>query len=790
MLVLVSISVSLRFFQEYNSLKAAIKLSEPLKTPVRVQRCAGRVVQTELIVQIEQKVVVPGDIIHFSPGDLFPGDVRLLTSKDLVVSQSSLTGESGTVEKIAEIREGLTTPVLELRNICFMGTSVASGSGTGLVISTGHKTYISTIFSTLGKWKTEDAFERGVRHVSYALVCFMLVVVPIEVFVDYCTSNELSRSIIFGMSVAVALTPQMLPLIVNTNLAKGTLAMAKDRCLVKSSVAIQNMGAMDILCMDKTGTLTMDRAILFRHIDAWAVSRERILHFAFLSSYFKTVQQSPIDQAILAYTYTEGYRFEPSKWTKINEIPFDFTRRRASVILEGNTANILTVAFQNLQVKRLMITKGAIEELLSICTYVEHIESGTTVALDPEQRQRILNISEELGNEGLRVLGIAAKGLRLETRNTKEDEWDMTFLGFLCFYDPPKDMVKHALWCLAEKGVKAKVLTGDSLPLAIKVCKEVGIRTTNVITGPDLELLDQEAFDETVKKVIVLARLTPTQKLRVVQSLKTTGNHIVGFLGDGINDSLALEAADVGISVDSGASVAKDVADIILLEKDLNVLVAGVVRGRITHGNTMKYIKMSVVANIAAVISLLVATVCLPFEPLSPTQILTQNLMYNAGQILIPWDKMDEEYVSKPHRWSVKGILLFMIWNGPVSSICDIGTFLFLCWYYEANSNSMLEFFHSAWFLEGLLMQTLIIHLIRTEKVPFVQEMASWPVILSTVLASVMGIALPFTPIGKVMGFIILPFSYFGFLVLVFVFYFVLGQIVKRAYIVVFKKWL
>ncbi|XP_031491446.1 uncharacterized protein LOC116258434 isoform X2 [Nymphaea colorata] len=758
MLVLVSISVGLRFFQEFNSLKAAIKLSELLKTPVRVQRCAGRVVQTELIVQIEQKDVVPGDIIHFSPGDLFPGDVRLLNSKDLVVSQSSLTGESGTVEKIADIREGLTTPVLELRNICFMGTSVASGSGTGLVISTGPKTYISTIFSTLGKWKTPDAFEKGVRHVSYALVCFMLVIVPIEVFVDYCSSNKLSQSIIFGMSVAVGLTPQMLPLIVNTNLAKGTLAMAKDRCLVKSSVAIQNMGAMDILCMDKTGTLTMDRAILFHHIDAWAVPRERILHFAFLSSYFKTVQQNPIDQAILAYTYTGGYRFEPSKWTKINEIPFDFTRRRASIILEGNTSNILTVDFQGLAVKRLMITKGALDELLSICTFIEHIESSTTVALDPMERQRILNTSEELGNEGLRVLGIAAKALRLEMNNTKEDESDMVFLGFLCFYDPPKDTVKQALWCLAEKGVKAKVLTGDSLPLAIKVCKEVGIRTTNVITGPDLEMLDQDAFDEMVKKVTVLARLTPTQKLRVVQSLKTSGNHIVGFLGDGINDSLALEAADVGISVDSGASVAKDVADIILLEKDLNVLVAGVVRGRITHGNTMKYIKMSVVANIASVISLLVATVCLPFEPLSPTQILTQNLLYNVGQILIPWDKMDDEYVSRPHRWSAKGILLFMIWNGPVSSICDIGTFLFLCWYYKANTYSMMNFFHSAWFLEGLLMQTLIIHLIRTEKIPFVQETASWPVILSTVLASVIGIAIPFTPIGKALMWIRLTF--------------------------------
>lgn len=374
--------------------------------------------------------------------------------------------------------------------------------------------------------------------------------------------------------------------------------------------------------------------------------------------------------------------------------------------------------------------------------------------------------------------------------NKETAESNMMFLGLLAFFDPPKDSAKQALRRLAERGVKAKVLTGDSLSLAIKVCKEVGIRTTQVITGPDLELLDNETFHDTVKKVTVLARLTPTQKLHVVQSLQKAGNHIVGFLGDGINDSLALDAADVGISVDSGASVAKDVADIILLEKDLNVLVASVERGRITYGNTMKYLKMSVVANIGSIISLLIAIICLPYEPLTPRQLVTQNFLYNLGQIAIPWDRMEEEYVRIPQRWSHKGLPIFMLWNGPVCSVCDTATFLFLWFYYDVDKLSESNFFQSAWFVEGLLMQTLIIHLIRTEKIPFIQDVASWPVLCSTFVISAIGIAIPFTPIGSVMGLTDLPLSYFGFLVVLITGYFFIGQLVKRAYILVYKKWL
>ncbi|KAJ9670187.1 hypothetical protein PVL29_026622 [Vitis rotundifolia] len=673
-----------------------------------------------------------------------------------------------------------------------MGTSVVSGCGTGLIVSTGPKTYMSTMFSNIGKQKPPDYFEKGVRRISYVLIAVMLVVVTAIVLTCYFTSYDLSQSILFGISVACALTPQMLPLIVNTSLAKGALAMARDRCIVKSLTAIRDMGSMDILCIDKTGTLTMNRAVMVNHLDSWGLPKEKVLRFAFLNAYFKTEQKYPLDDAILAYVYTNGYRFQPSKWKKIDEIPFDFTRRRVSVILETES-NPKEDSYQSLE--RFVVTKGALEEIINLCCFIDHIDQDAITTFSLEDQQRILNMGEELSYEGLRVIGVAVKRLQRKTSEGSIDsdeaiESEMIFLGLVTFFDPPKDSAKQALWRLAEKGVKAKVLTGDSLSLAVKVCQEVGIRTTHVITGPDLELLDQDLFHETVKGATVLARLTPTQKLRVVQSLQMVGNHVVGFLGDGINDSLALDAANVGISVDSGVSVAKDFADIILLEKDLNVLVAGVERGRLTFANTMKYIKMSVIANVGSVLSILIATLFLRYEPLTPRQLITQNFLYNFGQIVIPWDKVEEDYVKTPQSFSRKGLPMFILWNAPVCTLCDLATLLFVYFYYRAYTSNDARFFHSAWFIEGLLMQTLIIHLIRTEKIPFIQEVASWPVICSTVIVSAIGIAIPFTPIGKVMDFVRLPFSYYGFLVVLFIGYFSVGQVVKRIYILIYHKWL
>ena len=531
----------------------------------------------------------------------------------------------------------------------------------------------------------------------------------------------------------------------------------------------------------------MNRAIMVNHVDSRGLPQEKVLRFAFLNSYFKTDQKYPLDDAILAYVCTNGFRFQPSKWRKVDEIPFDFIRRRVSVILETDDRHSPFFG-------RFMVTKGALLEVIRVCSFIENSDEEISF-FSSDDYQRILNLSEELSNEGLRVIGVAIRKLRMKTsdgdkRSDEDIERDMIFLGLITFFDPPKDSAKQALWCLAEKGVKAKVLTGDSLSLATRVCTEVGIRTTHVITGPELEQLDQETFHETVQRATVLARLTPTQKLRVVQSLQTIGNHVVGFLGDGVNDSLALDAANVSISVDSGVAIAKDMADIILLEKDLNVLVAGVEHGRLTFGNTMKYVKMSVIANLGGVISLLLATLFLKYEPLTSRQLLTQNFLYSVGQIAIPWDKMDEDYVKNPQKWSEKGLPMFILWNGPVCTLCDVAALLFLWFYYNVNDDVDEKFFHSAWFIEGLLMQTLIIHLIRTEKIPFIQDIASWPVICSTLVISAIGIALPFTPIGKVMEFTLLPLSYFGFLVILFLVYFTIGQVVKRVYILVYKTWL
>ncbi|RYR17588.1 hypothetical protein Ahy_B03g062291 [Arachis hypogaea] len=786
MLILVFISVALRFCQEYSSSKAAMKLSELVRCPVKVQRCAGRVVQRELIVQVDHRDIVPGDIVIFEPGDLFPGDVRLLSSKHLVVSQASLTGESWTTEKTADIREDQSTPLLDLKNICFMGTSVVSGTGTGLVVSTGSNTYMSTMFSKVGKRKPPDDFEKGLKWIFYLLISVMLVLVTIMFLTDYLTSLNLSNSILFAISVASALNPQMLPLIVNTCLAKGALAMAKDKCIVKSLTAIREMGSMDILCIDKTGTLTMNRAIMVNHVDSKGMPQEQVLRFAFLNSYFKIEQKYPLDDAILAYVYTNGLKFQPSKWRKLDEIPFDFIRRRVSVILETNERQ---PQFSG----RFMVTKGALLEVMRVCSYIANPDKKEGISIfSSDDYNRVLNLSEELSNEGLRVIAVAIKKLGEEASNgiKTSEEGDMIFLGLVTFFDPPKASAKEALRRLAEKGVEAKVLTGDSLSLATRVCTEVGIRTSDVITGPELEQLDQESFHGTVQRATVLARLTPTQKLRVVQSLQTVGKHVVGFLGDGVNDSLALDAANVSISVDSGVAIAKDMADIILLEKDLNVLVAGVEHGRLTFGNTMKYVKMSVIANLGGVISLLIAILFLKYEPLTSKQLLTQNLLYSVGQIAIPWDKMDGEYVKSPQKWSEKGLPMFILWNGPVCTLCDVAALLFLWFYYNIGADLDEKFFHSAWFIEGLLMQTLIIHLIRTDKIPFIQDIASSPVMCSTLVISAIGIALPFTPIGRIMEFTLLPFSYFGFLLILFLGYFVLGQLVKRLYILLYKRWL
>ncbi|CAM6058207.1 unnamed protein product [Sphagnum tenellum] len=741
MVAMVVLSVGLRFWQELTSTQAASKLSELVQCRSTVMRWRNSS-EPGSEMEINQKDVVPGDIVVLSSGDLIPGDVHLLTSKDKFVSQSSLTGECMPVEKQEELMEEKGTPLLELRNICLMGTNVLSGSGTAVVLSTGDKTYISTISSVLSQRAPVNAFQQGVRRVSYLLICFMLAMVPIVIVLGGLTTKHWGSSLLFGISVAVGLTPEMLPMIVNANLARGAKATASKKCIVKCLDAIQNLGGMDILCTDKTGLKNLlDKAII-------------------------EFGDSAVDLGMSNYATL--------KWEKIDEIPFDFERRRLSVILEEKGPG----HDPSNDKKRIMVTKGALEEMLNACSWVQESddESSSTLLTD-DKRTQLLTVGEKLNIDGLRVLVVATKILPLKgfedfsgisNRKLEFAESDMVFQGFLAFLDPPKDSAKDALRVLAQKSVQVKVMTGDTLAVAVKVCRDVGIPTEHVVTGPDF------------------GQAHPNSETRC----HPVEAHTVGFLGDGINDAPALKGADVGISVDTATSVAKDAADIILLQKDLNVLVDGVHRGRITHSNSIKYIKMAASSNFGNVFSILVASAWLPFDPMRPIHILTQNLLYDISQISIPWDKMDAHFTDVPHQWSAKGIGMFMVCMGPISSIFDITTFLTMWYYYGCQTDARASEFQTAWFIEGLLTQTLVIHMFPTERIPFIQDIAAPPVLILTTIIVGIGIAIPWTPIGKAEHMTHLPASYFGFVALFILSYCILVQFVKFLYIRKFKSWL
>ncbi|KAJ7556152.1 hypothetical protein O6H91_05G071400 [Diphasiastrum complanatum] len=828
MCLMVVLSVGVRFYQEFKSSRAASKLSELVRDGAAVKRRENDSAQDGVEVEISQEVVVPGDIVILRTGDLLPGDIYLLTSNNLLVSQSALTGESIAVEKYADVIEDESTPLLDLKNVCFMGTSVESGGALGVVISTGDHTYISTIATSLARRAPINSFQKGVRRVSYLLICFMLAMVPIVIVISGFTTHNWGNSALFGISVAVGLTPEMLPMIVNANLARGALVMARKKCIVKTLDSVQNMGAMDILCTDKTGTLTIDRVAMVQYMDCHGISKDHVFEYAYLNSHFQTGLRNLIDSAILSFgdqVLLGGDRkIDPSKYKLVSELPFDFVRRRMSVILEmedfgindGRQSSQVEVdhnAISSIGSKPcLLVTKGALEEMLEICSSVQTDSEGR-VAMTPEYRKKLLSMGEELNADGLRLVAVATKELKQRKHATvtnmspptvhdhfskfsseqhkykHSEESDMLFHGILTFQDPPKESAKEAIETLERKGVAIKVLTGDALSIAVKICKDVGIATDFVVSGPELALLDSNEFVKAVHQATIMAKLTPNQKLKVVEALKV-GSHTVGFLGDGINDSLALKSADVGISVDSATSVAKDAADIILLQKDLNVLVAGVTRGRITHGNTIKYIKMAASSNFGNVFSILVASAWLPFDPMKPIQILTQNLLYDFSQASIPWDKMDPEYLETPHQWSAKGIATFMICMGPISSIFDITTFNLMWFHYGIRTVERQAVFQTAWFLEGLLTQTLVIHMLRTKKIPFIQATASVPVLITTGIIVGLGLAIPYTPLGKTEKMVNPYGSYYYFLAITIFAYCCLAQLAKMAYIRVFKKWL
>lgn len=724
--------------------------------------------------------LVPGDVVYLAAGDMVPADVRVVESKDLFVSQSALTGESDAVEKSTVIsgNKHRSGSVVELDNICFMGSNVVSGSAIAVVFATGKNTYLGTIAKSIVGVRAQTAFDKGISNVSFLLIRFMLVMVPFVFLVNGVTKGDWFEAFIFAISVAVGLTPEMLPMIVTANLSKGAVVMARKKTIVKNLNAIQNFGAMNILCTDKTGTLTRDQIVLEKYInsDGSSDDRKRVLRHAFFNSYFQTGLKNLMDRAILSHVKELQMEYLKDNYMKIDEIPFDFTRRRMSVVVEDRLG------------KCQIITKGAVEEMLDICAFAEF--DGEVHRMTDELRAKAYAISERMNREGMRVLAVAQKSWIEKGREFGvDDEAEMVLIGYLAFLDPPKPSAASAIKQLHEHGVEVKVLSGDNEAVVKTICRQVGVDTTHTLTGQEIERMTDGELKGMVGEVTVFAKLTPMQKTRIITLLQEQDN-TVGFLGDGINDASALRQSDVGISVDTAVDIAKESADIILLEKDLMVLEDGVIEGRKTFGNIMKYIKMTASSNFGNMFSVLGASAFLPFLPMLPIHLLVQNLLYDVSQITIPFDRLDAEYLQKPRRWDASDLSRFMIYIGPISSIFDIATYLVMWYVFKCNSPEHQALFQSGWFIEGLLSQTLIVHMIRTRKIPFIQSTASWPVVGLTLLIMVVGIILPFSNVGAAIGLVPLPWSYFPWLVVILLSYCVLTQVIKQWYIKRFTRWL
>ncbi|MED0671053.1 magnesium-translocating P-type ATPase [Aneurinibacillus aneurinilyticus] len=771
---MVLISVLITFTQEFRSMKTAEKLKAMVKTTTTVIRQS-----TEKEIDMEQ--LVPGDIIRLSAGDLVPADVRLLTSKDLFVSESALTGEALPVEKqellpLETVNQKNPLNALELANICYMGTNIVSGSATAIVIATGASTYFGSMAKTLIGKRPLTSFDKGVNSVTFVLIRFMLIMVPIIFFINGFTKGDWWDAFFFGLSVAVGLTPEMLPVIVTANLAKGAVVMARNKVIMKRLHAIQNFGAMDILCTDKTGTLTQDKIILEKYLNINGDKDTAVLEYAYLNSYYQTGLKNLLDVAVLEHAGLSEVQGVEGKYTKVDEIPFDFNRRRMSVVLKKNDNG------------HILICKGAMEEIVSICTHVS--SNGKVVPITPHITQKIQRLVHDLNTDGLRVVAVAVKQTESEDRPyTITDESNMILVGYIGFLDPPKDSAAAAIKALRENGVNIKVLTGDNETVTRKVCKDVGLHVNQIVLGNDIDNLSDEQLADMAERTTVFAKLNPLQKARIVRALQSKG-HTVGFMGDGINDAASLREADVGISVDTAVDIAKESADIILLEKSLLVLEQGVIEGRKTFGNIIKYIKMTASSNFGNVFSVLGASAFLPFLPMLPIHLLIQNLFYDISQLSIPWDNMDKEFLKKPKKWDAKSIRRFMIFIGPISSIFDYVTY-FVMWYiFAANTVDDQSLFQSGWFIEGLLSQTLIVHMIRTEKIPFIQSRASLPVLLLTSAIIIAGIYIPFSAFGASIGLQPLPMSYFPWLIAILLSYCLLTQVIKKWYIRKFNEWL
>jgi len=777
--VMIVISVLVRFFQEHRASKSFRHLSSLVQNKATVRRHGTR--QDVLFSE-----VVPGEIVLLSAGDMVPADMRLIAAKDLFISQSAITGESLPIEKndcspsgksSREIIESLSA-VLDLQNIVLMGTSVVSGTATGVVIGSGDNTIFGSMARSLLRRRTNTSFELGVRSVSWLLIRFVLVMVPIVLLLTGLTKGSWLEAALFALSVGVGLTPEMLPTIVSANLALGAVRLSKKQVIVKRSSAIQDFGAMDILCTDKTGTLTEDKVILEYHLNLKGDQDNEVFEYAYLNSFYQTGLKSLLDIAILEYQNPAASEELAKRYFKTDEIPFDFERRRMSVTVH-----------QVLSGKDLLITKGAVDELLSISSQAR-IE-GKMLPLNDKLRKEILDNTGRLNDDGLRVVAVAYRELYADLHKPRSvaDENDMILVGYIAFLDPPKESSIKAIKALNSNGVRVKVLSGDNEVITRRVCRWVGVDVDDLMTGEQVDKLSDDDLAEASQRLSVFVRINPLQKARIVNSLRRRG-HVVGYLGDGINDAAALREADVGISVSTAVDIAKESADIVLLEKSLLVLEEGVLEGRRMFGNIIKYIKMAASSNFGNVLSVVGASVLLPFLPMKPIQLLTQNLLYDLSQTAIPFDNVDKVFLEKPRRWDAAGISRFMLWVGPISSIFDFATFAVMWYVYKANSFSSAPLFQTGWFIEALLSQLFIVHLIRTRQIPFLQSRAATPLIFATLTIAAIGLYLPYSAFGNHIGLVTLPGSYFILLTIILFIYAGLMQVVKLRFIERFGYWL
>ena len=794
-LTMVFVSGVLRFIQESRSGDAAAKLLAMITTTCTVTR------QNKSHIEIPLDEVVVGDIVYLSAGDMIPADVRIIEAKDLFVSQSSLSGESEPIEKLAIVCEKKDN-ITEYTNIAFMGSNVISGSATAIVVSVGDNTLFGSMTSAIATESVETNFTKGVNAVSWVLIRFMLVMVPLVFVINGVTKGNWISAFLFAISIAVGLTPEMLPMIVTSCLAKGAVSMSKKQTIVKNLNSIQNFGAMDILCTDKTGTLTQDRVVLEYHLNIKGDEDSRVLRYGYLNSYFQTGYKNLMDLAIIQRTEEEEANDSQlldlsENYKKIDEIPFDFGRRRLTTVVQNHAGTIK------------MVTKGAVEEMLAICSYAEY--NGNVELITNDFRKKILDTVDDLNVKGFRVLAIARKDIEKQSCSV-DDECEMILMGYLAFLDPPKESAAGAIKALREHGVRTKILTGDNEKVTKTICNQVGLEVKNMLLGGDIEKMDDEELKKMAEVTDVFAKLTPSQKSRVVAVLRENG-HTVGFMGDGINDAAAMKVADIGISVDTAVDVAKESADIILLEKDLMVLESGIIEGRKTFANMIKYIKMTASSNFGNMFSVLGASALLPFLPMESMHLILLNLIYDSCCSAIPWDNVDEEFIKLPKKWDASSIGKFMVWIGPTSSIFDFMTFAFMYFVFcphfvshgvtynnlashfsgdELNRirASYVAMFQAGWFVESMWSQSLVIHMIRTMKLPFIQSRASAPLTMLNFFGIIVITIIPFTLLGKAIGFVSLPLSFFLYLIPCVLAYMILVTAVKKAYIRYHKEWL